>query len=336
MPPRDARAPSASLLWKAVLVAVLATASTSAQTGPSDAQGTIVAIQGRVEHTPARQETWTPAALQQRLFALERVRTQSASRAAILFVDETQVRLNAGAVLTVQEVKRGTGNPTLLDLTKGEGWFRTKNPASGLTVKTPAASAAIRGTEINVSVGTDEETVLTVVEGAAEFFNEFGRVTASAGEQATARPGQAPVKRVVLNPEDAVQWALYYPAASRWDEWPAAALSGPGRAGFGQLLAGNPTAALAQLQPAAVSDSWSAIGAASALTSLGRLEEARAALAAVPASARSDEVDVAWRAQSAATALAAGDVPAARRELDAMLAQSPGACGRSSSRRPSR
>ena len=93
-----------------------------------------------------------PAALKQPLFVQDRVRTQATSRAAILFVDETQVRLNAGAVLTVQEVKRGTGNPTVLDLTKGEGWFRTKNPASGLTVKTPAASAAIRGTEINVSV----------------------------------------------------------------------------------------------------------------------------------------------------------------------------------------
>ena len=316
---------------------LIATASASAQTAPSGAQGTIVAIQGRVEHTPARQDAWTPAALQQPLFALERVRTQSASRAAILFVDETQVRLNAGAVLTVQEVKRGTGNPTLLDLTQGEGWFRTKNPASGLTVKTPAASAAIRGTEINVSVGTDEETVLTVVEGAAEFFNEFGRVTATAGEQATARPGQAPVKRVVLNPEDAVQWALYYPAASRWDEWPAAALTGPGRTGFGHLLAGDATAALAQLQPAAVSDPWSAIGVAGALTQPRPPRRGACRARRHPG-----------RARAPARSTSSGAHSPPRRPWRLVTSRRPGAswtrasrsppapCGRSSSRRPSR
>jgi tetratricopeptide (TPR) repeat protein len=325
MPPRQARASSVSILWKAPFVALVATASVSAQTAPSGAQGTIVAIQGRVEHTQARQDAWTPATLKQPLFTRERVRTHSASRAAILFVDETQVRLNAGAVLTVEDVRRGTGNPTLLDLAKGEGWFRTKNPASGLTVKTPAASAAIRGTEINVSVGADAETVLTVVEGAAEFFNEFGRVTAAAGEQATARPGEAPVKRLLLNPEDAVQWALYYPAASRWGEWPAAALAGPGRAGFVHLAAGDAAAALPGLQAAVEHDPWSAIGLAGALTSLGRFEEARAALSAMPARSRSDEIDLQWRSQAVATALASGDVASARRDLDAIIAQSPDA-----------
>ena len=73
------------------------------------AQGKIVAVQGRVEHAAAaRREAWSPAAMLQPLFVDDRVRTQALSRAAILFLDETQVRLNAGAVLTVQAVKRGT------------------------------------------------------------------------------------------------------------------------------------------------------------------------------------------------------------------------------------
>ena len=58
------------------------------------------------------------------------MRTLASSRAAILFVDETQVRLNAGAVLTVQAVKRGSGAPTALDLVRGEGWFRARTPAA--------------------------------------------------------------------------------------------------------------------------------------------------------------------------------------------------------------
>jgi tetratricopeptide (TPR) repeat protein len=308
---------------QALVSLLLGTHEADAQ-GTGASQGQIVAMQGRVEHTPARKDAWGPATLKQPLFVEDRVRTQAASRAAILFVDETQVRLNAGALLTVQEVKRGAGNPTLLDLAKGEGWFRTKNPASGLTVRTPAASAAIRGTEINVSVGPDEETVLTVVEGAAEFFNDLGRVTATVGEQAVARPGQAPVLRKILNPEDAVQWALYYPAATQWNEWPSAARDGVGRAGFEKLRAGDPAGALAAWQAAAPGDPWVLIGSAAALARLGRLEDARTALATVPP-ATSPEIEQARRAQAAALGLAGGDVSSARAELDALLAQDPSA-----------
>jgi tetratricopeptide (TPR) repeat protein len=322
--PLTARPVRRLALAAALLAFSLCAGRASAQSQPAS-QGRIVAIQGRVEHTPARQDAWGPATLRQPLFVQDRVRTQAASRAAILFADETQVRLNAGAVLMVQEIKRGTGNPTLLDLTKGEGWFRTKNPASGLTVKTPAASAAIRGTEINVSVGADDETVLTVVEGAAEFFNEFGRVTATVGEQAVARPGQAPVKRTVLNPEDAVQWALYYPAAAQWSEWPAAARDGGGRTGFARLRAGDPAGALTAFQGAPAADPWVAIGTAAAFARLGRLEEARAVLAAIPPGPRAEEIEQARQAQAAALALAAGDVATARADLDRVLAQDPAA-----------
>jgi tetratricopeptide (TPR) repeat protein len=280
-------------------------------------------MQGRVEHTATRQTLWVAAALRQPLFVLDRVRTLATSRAAILFVDETQVRLNAGAMLTVQEVRRPMGNATMLDLTTGEGWFRTKNPASGLTVKTPAATAAIRGTEINVAVGLDEEVVLTVVEGAAEFFNEFGRVTATVGEQAVARPGQAPVLRTMLNPVDAVQWALYYPAALRWNEWPAAAREGTGRAGFEKLRAGDPVGALTAWQNTSPGDPWVALGMAAAMTRLGRLDEARAALDGMSPGPHAPELDQATRAQQAALGLASGDVVSARRALDAALAEDP-------------
>ncbi len=190
-------------------VAAAAAAQPAAQ---SAAQGRIVALNGRVEHTPAAQEQWGAARVLQPLLTAERVRTLEASRAAILFIDETQVKLNAGAVLTIREVRRGgTGTGTSMDLSRGEAWFRTKNPRSGLTIQTPAAAAAVRGTEINVRLGSDGETVLTVVEGSAEFFNPQGTILVNAGEEGTARPGQAPTKRVILNPADAVQWALYYP-----------------------------------------------------------------------------------------------------------------------------
>src|SRR5262245_8662108 len=213
------------------------------------AQGKIVLIQGHVDSAAsAAQDQWNPARLFQPLFVSDRVRTLTASRSAILFIDETQVKLNAGAVLTVQQIKTATGTSTTLGLLEGEGWFRTKNPASGLTIRTPRAAAAIRGTEIDIVI-RGNDAVLTVTEGVAEFSNDAGSIVVNAGEEATATPGQVPTKRTLLNPEDAVQWVLYYPTRVAWHDLPAAAEAGPARGGFERLKAGDPAGALAAFQP---------------------------------------------------------------------------------------
>lgn len=301
------------------IVLVMASAGRTASAQPAaSAQGKIVALNGRVEHTPATQEQFTPARILQPLFVSERVRTLEASRAAILFVDETQVKLNAGAVLTIREVRRAGGAGTALELSRGEGWFRTKNPRSGLTIQTPAAAAAVRGTEINLRVGAANETVLTVVEGSADFSNAQGSISVNAGEEGTALPGQAPTKRVILNPDDAVQWALYYPAQIAWRDLPAAAQGGTAAAGFERLRAGDAAAALQAFQAGiAAGDIWSRIGASMAYLDAGDTARAREVLTDESGAAGNAAVE--RRAQLAATALAIGDIPAARREIDAAL-----------------
>src|SRR5262245_16579457 len=269
-----------ALLTAIGLAAAWPTAPVATQPPAATAQGKIVLIQGRVDSAPAgAQEQWNPARLFQPLFVSDRVRTLTASRSAILFIDETQVKLNAGAVLTVQQIKTTSGTSTTLNLLEGEGWFRTKNPSSGLTIKTPRAAAAIRGTEINIAV-RGNDAVLTVAEGAAEFSNDAGSILVNAGEEATATPGQIPVKRTLLNPEDAVQWVLYYPARVAWRDFPAASRAGVARAGFDRLIAGDPTGAAREFQATRTADPWSRIGAAIALRQLGDPAQARAVLAA--------------------------------------------------------
>lgn len=285
--------------------------------GKPTAQGKIVALNGRVEHTPAQQEQWSAARMLQPLLVAERVRTLEASRASILFIDETQVKLNAGAVLTVREIRSGGGAATSLELSRGEGWFRTKNPRSGLTIQTPAAAAAVRGTEINLRIGATGESVLTVVEGVAAFSNPLGSILVSAGEEGTAVPGQAPTTRVILNPEDAVQWALYYPAQVAWRDLPAAARAGSVAPGFDRLRTGDVAGAL-QVFEAAPADVWSAIGASMAHLARGDTARARAVLSET---AGTGDADDERRAQRAAVLLATGDTAGARAELDAVLAQ---------------
>jgi tetratricopeptide (TPR) repeat protein len=289
---------------------------------PANPQGKIVLIQGHVDSAAASgQDQWIPARLFQPLFVSDRVRTLSASRSAILFIDETQVKLNAGAVLTVQQIKTAGGTSTTLNLLEGEGWFRTKNPSSGLTIKTPRAAAAIRGTEIDIVV-RGNDAVLTVTEGAAEFSNDAGAILVSAGEQATATPGQPPTKRTLLNPEDAVQWVLYYPSYLAWHDFPASSRAGVARDGFERLAAGDAAGALERFRPTLAAEPWSRIGAAIALRQLGDPVQARTLLSETTLSG---DAEIERRAELAAAALATGDAAAARAELEAVLASSPDA-----------
>ena len=199
-----------------------------------------------------------------------------------------------------------------------------EEPGSGLTIQTPSAAAAVRGTEIDLRIGPSNETVLTVVEGSADFSNPQGAILVNAGEEGTAIPGQAPTKRVILNPEDAVQWALYYPAQVAWRDLPAGASSGPAGPGFERLRAGDAAGAL-QIFQANPADAWSRIGASMAYLAAGDTANARTAVAAAPAGAVPPELDAERRAQLASVALAAGDTAAARREIDAVLARDPAA-----------
>jgi Flp pilus assembly protein TadD len=308
--------------WPAQFFVALAvlTGQAQAQQPPAQpAQGKVVALNGRVEHTQAAEERWTAARMLQPLLAAERVRTLAASRASILFIDETQVKLNAGAVLTIRQVRTSTGPESSMELQRGEAWFRTKNPRSGLTIQTPAAAAAVRGTEINLRVSDAGESVLTVVEGAVEFSNPQGSIVVNAGEEGTALPGQAPTKRVVLNPENAVQWALYYPVQVAFQDLAATAgVAGMG-AGFDRLRAGDAAAALQAFQ-AAPNDPWARLGTSIAYLSAGDAERARAVIAD-PFSDAAAEAE--RSAQLAAVALANGDTAAARREIDAALAKNP-------------
>lgn len=316
--------------WRAAVVALasllVAPRLAAPQPAAAPAQGKIIALHGRVEHAPASaQDAWTGAQAFQSLFVSDRVRTLTASRAAILFVDETQVKLNAQAILTVRAVRQPAGAPTAFELLRGEGWFRTKNPRAGVTINTPAAAAAIRGTEINLRVADDDTTTLTVVEGSVEFSNPLGAIIVDAGEEATARPGQAPTKRVILNPENAVQWALYYPTAIAPQDLPAAADASPAAPGLARLRANDAAGALALFEPTLQSSAWSRLGSSIAHLDRGDPERARAAIEAdLSAPSAPAELTAALRAQAAAIALAIGDVEAAQRHFDAALAADAG------------
>jgi len=199
--------------------------------------GKLVYLQGQVEVRRAGLKDWVPAQINQDLCAGDTVRTGAISRAAVLCVDESQLKLNENTVVILKsaapsprlrlgEVSPAAleeAAPSLYEVPQGEVWLRNKNEKFLFEVETPAVTAGIRGTELNLRVALDGATILTLLEGSLRLFNALGELHLKPGEEGLARPGQAPSKRVLVQPADAVQWSLYYPGIFSYRDLPLTA-----------------------------------------------------------------------------------------------------------------
>ncbi len=75
-----------------------------------------------------------------------------------------------------------------------------------LEVRAPSAIAAAEGTVFQLDASEDGTTVLTVVEGRVEFFNDMGSVNVLDSQQSTAVPGAAPTRPVIVDPSSLIAW----------------------------------------------------------------------------------------------------------------------------------
>lgn len=215
---------------------------------PAQAQGPvagkIVLIQGDVAVRRAGQVQWEPAKPELELREGDAVRTGSGARCAILCVDESQVKLNENTVLIL---KRVTPSPrlqpkeiaptapkeppaSLYQVPQGEIWLRNKREKFRFELETPAVTATIRGTEINVQVGPDGTTRVVLLEGSLCLVNVYGEICLRPGEEGFILPGQAPTKKILVQPADAVQWSLYYPGIFGFQDLPLTPQPGQTRA----------------------------------------------------------------------------------------------------------
>jgi tetratricopeptide (TPR) repeat protein len=169
--------------------------------------GEAVSVQGLVEFNRVGQLTWETVTQGEPFCAGDSVRTASRSRAAILLANQTLIRLDEDTSVTFTEIE--PAEPSWLDLLKGSIHFLSRTRRS-LKVKTPFVNAAIEGTEFVVRV-TPRESGLWVYEGVVVFENAQGSLTLRSGEAAVAVAGKTPARRIVIDPLEAVQWALYYP-----------------------------------------------------------------------------------------------------------------------------
>ncbi len=231
----------------------------------------LVSLQGTIEVRRAPSEEWTPAKSDALLCPGDSLRVGERSRAALRLANESNLRLDQNTTLTLDA--SGTGGGTaFIDLLHGAINVITRTPRP-FSVHTPFVNAGVEGTEFLVRVDADAARVL-VFEGRVSASGPNGAVSLTAGELAVAdRSGLR--RELIVRPVDAVQWALYYPVLigagdeASFREVDALARHGQIGDAFGRLEA----------VPEARRDGRYWVFRASLLLQVGRVEQARAAIA---------------------------------------------------------
>lgn len=163
---------------------------------------------------------WQFVDLKQDLISGDVLRTNTTGQLAILFSDRTQIRMGRNATLIVKQITTATDADTVLELQSGTIWARAERGGPGVKVETPAATAAIRGTDWTMTVD-GAKTSLNVLDGQVDLANPQGSVSVRQGEGAVASIGQAPQKVVIVDSDDREQMLFYLPARGAFSNMPA-------------------------------------------------------------------------------------------------------------------
>jgi len=188
---------------------VLGTESTYAADSCEPPVGRMASAQGRIEVQRFGDSNWQQVSLDETLCQGDTVRVGELSRAAVALINDAILRLDENTTIRLVDITTQQKEKSILDLLFGAFQSFSRKPRL-LEVSTPYINGSIEGTEFVFRVD-DNHTTLTVFEGTVVASNDQGSMAVAGGESVVAQKGQAPQPRVVVNPRDAAQWALYYP-----------------------------------------------------------------------------------------------------------------------------
>ncbi len=240
----------------------------------------IESVQGTVLAQKAGQTTWVQVGPGERFCPEDKIQVLQNSRAAISLSTGAVVRLNQNTTITLVGIENE--KKSIIDVISGIALFFSRNPFS-LKVNTPFVNANVEGTEFLVKVEGDR-TSISVFDGRLNASNDYGNLYLQRGQSAVCEAGAPPVLRAIARPEDAVQWALYYPpipeiaanaaisnASAEWREKISASVEA--------YRKGDLSAAFASLQQPPVLDDPALLDyRALLLLAVGRADEASAEL----------------------------------------------------------
>lgn len=178
--------------------------------------GHFASLQSTVELQRNDSSEWQNARLSDKLCEGDTIRVGKQSRAAVQLVNDAVLRLDQNTTMRLIRVSEEAKERSLLEVIKGVFQSFSRDPHH-LTIQTPYLNGLIEGTEYLVRVDDNQSSIL-LMEGKIIAENKQGSVTITPGQMAQAKKGEAPKSVLVAKPQDAVQWALHYPALLSVDE----------------------------------------------------------------------------------------------------------------------
>ena len=182
----------------------------------------VTSAQGGVYIQRTGKTVWEAIKVSEKCYPGDSIRVEENARAALMFKNDSTLRIDQNSHLTFQPMEEMT---VIMRLFRGAACFFSRFPRS-LKIFTPHMNGTVKGTEFVIRVDADG-TQLTLFEGQVLAENEKGELLVAGGQSVVAKKGQAPALVTIVKPRDAVQWALYYPVIQ--DFQPA---DFPGEAGW--------------------------------------------------------------------------------------------------------
>ena len=166
-------------------------------------------VAGEVFVKAATDDDFRPLGDTEHVLAGYMVRTGTDGAVTLNWVDGSRIRLAPETSIRVRKCSLNTNTKqttSLFDLDVGRIWVRVLSALGGKTkfeVRTPTATAGVRGTVFSVAVDEAGQTSVAVFEGEVAVETDGGSATVAPGQQATVAGNAA---QVSPQPEAVVEW----------------------------------------------------------------------------------------------------------------------------------
>ena len=160
---------------------------------------TLQEVVGTVLRAAPDSEDWTAAAPGDPLFLGARLKTDGDAHARATLGNRASLLLDGKGIIRIEE--RGA----FVESGRLFAWVEQGTPE--FAVRTPHATAVVKGTQFNVDCRDADTTQLSVVRGLVVLSNDKGSVDVGANMQSVARVDQAPAPALYADLLTAVAWA---------------------------------------------------------------------------------------------------------------------------------
>ena len=142
------------------------------------------------------------------LFEGDVLRTEAGSQAVVKFKEGVKVALNEETTFKVlSRWVKDKALTRIVRMSRGEVWVTTSGEGPvPFEVETPVATAAIEGTEFDLKVQDDGQSVLTVVTGIVKFGTAFGTCPIKPGTISYGVRGKKCTKPAPTDVQKALEW----------------------------------------------------------------------------------------------------------------------------------